>query len=443
MKRLAATLPQASSPLLPAYALVVGRGISSFGAVLTTFALDVWVYKVTGSYQAFALLAVLAMLPGVLVSPLAGVWIDRLPKKTVLLGCELAALAATAAAWASYEAGRLALAQAAVTMLVFATVEAFRWPALGATISLLTPTERLNRVNGVAESCRAFTVMGGPVTGAAILQWLGMGTILGLTSMSYMVLLATLVLIRFGEARTRQRGDPTRAARGAVSGLLRDLGDALSWLRRRPALCRLLGYFAAANFAFSVFVVTQVPFVLSFSNAHVLGLCFAADGLGVLMGGLCFSRYGQRRDLDRLIVAGITAEAATMVIWSISRVDALLYVCALGVGLLASVVNAASQTIWQSAVPLDYQGRVLSLRMMAASSLAPVAVLLSVPLSARLFTPLVDARYWFVAPWGSGQAAALGLMVAMLASMIALLSLALSAYGGLNVKLGEPQRGAS
>ncbi len=424
--------------LLPVYVLVSGRSISAFGALLTTFALDVWVYKTTGSYEIFAWLAVLAMLPGVLVSPLAGVWVDRLPKKTVLIGCELAALAATAAAWLALQAGQLQVPLVGMAMVVLATAEAFRWPALGAAVSLLTPAPQLGRVNGIAESCRAITVMAGPVTGAAILQWMGMGSILAFTSLSYVLLLCTLVMIRFDEPASASAA--RKPGQGALQGLWHEMKEGLAWLRGRPDLCRLLGYFAAANFAFSVFVVTQSPYVLSFANTHVLGLCFAGDGLGVLVGGLVFSRIGQRTDLNRVILAGIAAEAATMVVWSLSRVDFMLYVCAFGIGLLASAVNAASQTTWQSSVPLVYQGRVFSLRSMVASSLAPVAVLLSIPLSQRLFAPLVASESWIAAPWGSGQAAVLGLMVALLAGGIVLLSLLLSVTGGLALRVNDAQQ---
>jgi len=44
--------------------LIATRGISSIGTTLTTFGLDVWVYRKTGSYGVFAMLAVIANQPG-------------------------------------------------------------------------------------------------------------------------------------------------------------------------------------------------------------------------------------------------------------------------------------------------------------------------------------------------------------------------------------------
>jgi hypothetical protein len=83
---------------------------------------------------------------------------------------------------------------------------------------------------------------------------------------------------------------------------------------------------------------------------------------------------------------------------------------------------------------------VFSLRSMVASSLAPVAVLLSIPLSQRLFAPLVASESWIAAPWGSGQAAVLGLMVALLAGGMVLLSLLLSVTGGLALRVNDVQQ---
>lgn len=415
-----------SSPW-PAYFLVIGRGISGFGAVIASFSLDVWVFQTTGSYEMFALLAVLTMVPGILLSPLAGVWIDRLPKRLVLLGCESVSLAVTASVWAAYSFDVLNVAVVAAAMLVYSIADTIRWPTLGAAVALLATAERRPRVNGVAEACRSLTVMCGPAFAAAILHWSGLGIILTFTAMTSAILLITLFGIHFDEPRS------TAVLRSGGDGRFwLDLRSAVDWLRQRPNLCRLLGFFAISNFAFSVFVVSQTPYVLSFSDVQTLSWCFAADGLGVLAGGLVFARLKPRHGLNNFILWGIVAEALTMVGWSLARTNGLLFLCAFGIGMLASVVNAASQTVWQSAVPADYQGRIFSLRFMVVSALAPVAILLSVPLSQTFLVPVVNSDFPLMSLWGTGQPAALGVMVATLALIVVASSLLLWATDGLS-----------
>ena len=55
----------------------LGQLVSVIGSGLTSFALGVWIYSETGNVTPFALTALFATLPTVLVSPLAGALVDR------------------------------------------------------------------------------------------------------------------------------------------------------------------------------------------------------------------------------------------------------------------------------------------------------------------------------------------------------------------------------
>lgn len=425
-----------------AYALVVGRGVGAFGAALATFALDVWVYLQTGSYAIFAALAVLAMLPLLLIGPIAGVLIDRLSKKSVLLTCDLVSLLAMLLAVTAHQANQLTVPLVGGVMLLLSIAECVRWPAAGAAICLLSAPSWRGRVNGVAEVCRSAAVMAGPVSGAAVLQWAGLNGILALTSATYLLVFASLSMINMSEAPA------ARANERSLTSFCAELAEGLRWLRNHSDLIQLLCFFAGANFAFSVYVVSQAPYVLSFSTPQVLGVCFALDGAGIVIGGLLFARWGNRIDLNRFIVTSVLLEAAIMVAWGMLRIELLLFVCALGVGMLAAMVNAASQTIWQAVVPFNFQGRVFALRSMVVSSLAPLAILLSIPMADHVFAPMlgdsprnVAVTFYLTAIWGAGKTGALGLLVSTFAAGVVATALVLKLRGGLRLQI-LPERPA-
>jgi len=62
-----------------------GQLISVTGSGLTKFALGIWVYRLTGSATKFALTEVFAVLPAILISPLAGVLVDRYDRRHVMI----------------------------------------------------------------------------------------------------------------------------------------------------------------------------------------------------------------------------------------------------------------------------------------------------------------------------------------------------------------------
>ena len=59
----------------------VGQVVSVFGSSLSWFALGVWIYQKTGSSSQFAWVALCTALPQMLISPFAGIWIDRINRR--------------------------------------------------------------------------------------------------------------------------------------------------------------------------------------------------------------------------------------------------------------------------------------------------------------------------------------------------------------------------
>lgn len=74
---------------------------------MTNFALGVWVYKQTGSVTDFALITLFASVPVVAFSPLAGVLVDRFPRRLVMICSDFAAGLSTVSIAVSIALGSL------------------------------------------------------------------------------------------------------------------------------------------------------------------------------------------------------------------------------------------------------------------------------------------------------------------------------------------------
>ena len=61
------------------------------GSALTEFAIPVWIYLTTGSLARFALFSVIALVPGMVIAPLAGAVVDRCSRRAVMVAGDAAA----------------------------------------------------------------------------------------------------------------------------------------------------------------------------------------------------------------------------------------------------------------------------------------------------------------------------------------------------------------
>lgn len=415
-----ATLPR------EAVSLVVGRGISTLGTTLSMYGLDVWVFRTTGSYAIFAYLAVLCALPSLLFAPFAGVIADRYNKRSVLLGCDICALAVTLLALVLAQSGMLSVTAVALVLLVLALAAELRWSVMGATIAQIVPAPQLGAINGMQQSFRGAAAMLGPMLGAVALGALGLPLLLALDALSYVIGIAGLLMLPRALTKPGPAGPRVR--------FLVEMRQGFGWTFAHPGLRRLLLFFMCINIGMAVFTVTLTPYVLSFASNAALGVTLGLQGGGAFVTGLLLGRLRHAGHHEAGILWGSLLVGIGIVLWGISRQPAAIWTIAFCMGALSSVILASSQSIWQIHVPAHLQGKVFGVRTVFSFGLTPIAILLSVPMAAHVFAPTLAASPALAGIWGNGRAGPLGLMASAFGAAIALCAAAMIARGGLRLQ---------
>jgi MFS transporter, DHA3 family, macrolide efflux protein len=382
---------------------VVARAVSSLGSALTTFALNVWVYTTTGSYTTFATLAIIAAFPSLLLAPACGLIVDRFPRKTVLITCDLIAAVTIAALGVGSWLHRLTIPAIGTVIVILSIVRTVSWPAASAAVSMLCTGTTRARINGFAESLDGAVIVFGPLGGAALLRIASLPTIASVDFLSYFVCILTVLRLRFpnGHAENRPPGEQ--------GSFLSDCLFGVRWILERRELARLLTFFAVINLGCAVFVTTYAPYVLSFTTPGTLGTCLALGGVGVVLGGAVFAATSGFRRHEIGVLVGALISGISMMSFGMCRSLGALYVAAFAYGAAIPLTNASSQTIWQARTPTEIQGRVFSVRKMLAWALNPLSILLSIPMASALFAPLLGHSSVALL-WGTGPTGTMGLM---------------------------------
>lgn len=384
--------------------LICTRGVSTLGGTMLSFGLDVWVYGKTGSYGIFAVMILLNFMPGLLLAPFIGMIVDRFNKRSVLVACEVLSIGtAMLGSWA-YSQGRLEIWSCGAIVLSLALAGSFRWAALGVTVSMLVPRPALGRANGLQQAFQGFSDSAGPILGAAALSLLGLG---GLLVVSFLADLVALIgVLRVPPAKLAV----TTAVKPLHSTFLADATFGLRWILKHNMLRRLLAFVACRNLLSSVYIATFTPFLLNQASQSVLSVSWGLYGLGsCLMGAMLASTRFVRQSIAHVIL-GSSILGIVMILWGTVRNPVLFSVLAFIAGSQSSLVMSSLQTIWQSTVPTDIQGRVFATRQAISLMLTPVGIIASIPLATQVFQPLVTAQPGSFQVW-TGPGANIGLMV--------------------------------
>jgi hypothetical protein len=353
-----------------------GQTISVIGTGLTTFALGVWVYQKTGSVTQFALISVLSYAPLIVLSPVAGVYVDRWDRRRTMLIADLTSGAIVFSLFALLAAGHLEIWQIYLATAGASTVGAFHFPAYAAATTLMVAKERFGHVGGLVEFSSAASVTLPPVVAGALIFSIGLRGVLVVDCATFLFSASCLAMVRIPR--------PERQPHGS---LLTDIKAGLRYLGAHAGLRRLLAQFSAMNLLNCFLLVLIIPLVLSTTTERRLGLTVTLGTLGFVVGGVTMSLWGGPRRRARGIVLCSMAQGIGMIIAGLRQSPVLVAIGLFCFYFWVPIMNGSSQAIWQSRVPPGLQGRVFAIRRTLAQATAPISYALAGPLADHVFVP--------------------------------------------------------
>ncbi len=358
-----------------------GQVLSQVGSTMTGFALSIFVYQESGSVTRLAIVLLAANLPAILLAPAAGVWVDRLDRRFVMMVSDsvagLGALALLSLAWRS----ELTFWPVVLVAALGSAAGSFQEPAYRASIVTLVPTERLGRANGMIEMGPALGTLIAPAIAGALIVSVGVEAVLAVDVVTFLAAVGTLAAVRFPRVAASP-GQATRSMRLEVF-------EGLRYLRDRSGLLGLLGMAAGLNFFLTFANVLWLPVFLGFADEATIGLVMTGVGLAMVAGSVAMTAWGGPERLVRAIV-GLIAVAGLVL--SVSGLRPSLWIAGGSVMVFMffiPLVNGISQTLWQRKVEPAIQGRVFSTRRMVATIATPIAYVVAGPLADGVFEPLL------------------------------------------------------
>ena len=348
-----------------------GQLISTAGTQVTSLALPLLILAITHSAAQAGIVAACSSLPRFLFALPAGALVDRWDRKRVMIVCDSVQVVAMASIPIALAFNHLSMIQLYLVAFSQGTCFVFFWLARLAALPRVVPKEQLPAAvaqNEVAES--TVTLLSPPLGGVIFaigraLPFLG-------DAISYAVSVVSLCFIRVPFQAERQ---PEKAE--TPRHLFAEMLVGMRWLWRSP-LIRFMsfvyaGFALAGGYELGVIVLATKRHASPF----VIGLIFAAGGVGGLLGAL-IAPYIQRRFRFGQIIPALQ--------WGYPLAN-ILFVLAPNPLLMALVeagsmaVDQVYDVVWPSyrmaLIPDELQGRVTSAYRMIFSSMGPLGAALS------------------------------------------------------------------
>lgn len=348
-----------------------GQLISVTGSWMQTTAQSWLVVSLTASAFKLGLVNVCQFAPVLVFGLFAGVVIDRVPKRTMLLSTQSSSAILAAVLAVLDGTGRVHLWHVYVLGLALGIVNAFDMPARQAFVVEMVGKEDLT--NAIALNSSIFNAgrLIGPAVAGLLVASFGTALCFALNAISFLAVIAGLFFMRI---------TPVRVERGGT-GLSR-LREGLAYVRATPVVLMtvvMAGFVATFGMNFNVWVplLAKQEFAV---GADGFGVLLSALGLGSLGGALALAFFGRgARPGIMLTTAGalgiselLLAVAAGL---SAPLVAALVLLPVMGFTMTSTM--AMANTTVQTSTPNELRGRVLSVYLTVFAGSAPFGALLA------------------------------------------------------------------
>ena len=351
--------------------------ISVFGSQIGQLALPfVAILVLDASAFEVAVLGTIAFLPFILLTLPAGVWVDRLRRRPILIAGDLGRAALLATVPAAYVADALTMGQLYVVAFLVGVCQVFFDVAYQSYLPSLVDREQIIDGNSKLEISRAGAQVAGPVLGGALVKILTAPWAVFLDALSFLGSALFLLGIRKAEE------PPVPATPdGKHPSLWTDLKEGLRFVLGNPNLRAQAGCTATSNFfsnvAFAIFLVFAVR-ELDLS-ASVIGLVFSVGAAGALAAAFSATRISTRFGIGptTIVAAALFGPEALLVAIAPAGNEAIPFLVVSGILASFSVVvyNIVQVSYRQAICPPRPQGRMNSVMRFMVWGTIPLGAL--------------------------------------------------------------------
>jgi MFS family permease len=347
----------------------VGQLVSAAGTWMQNIALAWLVIELSRSALAVGALAFCRFLPFLVLGLVAGVVVDRIDTRRLLLTTQATAMVVSVVLAVVTLMGVATLPLVYVLAALGGLILVFDSPGRQTlTFQMVGPAELQNAValnSGLFNASRVI----GPALAGLTIAVAGVGVCFVVNAVSFLAVLVALKVMREDELMPVERSGETRVIAGIREGL--------SWSVRSPVALTVLTVVTIVSmvgFNFNVLVP-----LLASQTLHVgpgmFGVLSASFGIGALLGALATATL--RRASLRTFGYGAVGFSVVMLGLAPVRTSGVALVLLFALGLTFSLFTASANALIQLASPDHLRGRVVSLYLFAFAGLAPIGGLVA------------------------------------------------------------------
>jgi MFS family permease len=358
-----------------------GQTISLIGTWMTRVATGWLVYRLTGSALLLGTVSFAGQIPSFLLAPFAGVWVDRLDRRQVLVWTQTLSMVQSLTLAALTLSGHITIPLLLALSVMQGMVNAFDMPGRQSfMVKMVDDPRDLQNAIAINSSMVNVARLIGPSLAGMLIAVSSEGWCFLIDGISYLAVIASLLMMHLHAPVVKR----------VATSMIAELKAGWTYVSEFLPIRTILMLFAVLSLMGMPFVVLMPIFAarVLHGGPHTLGFLMGSMGLGALVSALSLAARRNVRGLVRMIPIAAAVFGLGLIGFGLSRFFwlSMVMVFIAGMGMMQGM--AASNTVIQTIVTDDKRGRVMSYYTMAFMGMAPFGSLLAGTMASAVGAPL-------------------------------------------------------
>lgn len=351
----------------PFFLLWSSQLVSQSGDFIFDVALLWLVLQTTGSVYAVSLVVVATLVPLVLLGPVLGVYVDRWPRRTILLLTNLGEGILVAALSGLVLTDHAGLTVIIAIVFALGVGSQFVRVTSNAMVPQTVGRSDLGAANSLLSFSNSTTQVIGLSVGGIVVALFGVDVPISYDALTFFV--AALIVLFMSPTL----GRPEPAPAGTDSRFASQFSEGVRYVAQQRYLVELIALGLVANFAANAVFALWAPYadLILHGGAATYGFLGAMIAVGAIVGAIIVGKVDTHRTAGKILFAGNAGVGALIIGLGLTRSIPFALLESFAIGVLLSVVNIPLLTLVQAKVPSRLMGRVMSVLMGFILAAAP------------------------------------------------------------------------
>lgn len=374
-----------------------GQLVSAIGSYMTHFAITLWAWQLTGQATALTLIIFSSQVASLVVTPFAGVIVDRYDRKKLMMLSDAVAALSTVAILSLYLTGHLQVWHFYVTSAINGVFSDLQEIAYSASIPMMVSKQDYTRASSMGSVLHYSSNIFAPALAGILYYSIGLLGILLIDLLTFCIAILTVFRVHIPQPVA------SRPSLQSQTTLLQEMLVGFRYVFAQPGLFALLVAALLFWFAHDIGASLYSAMVLARSNnnASVLASLSAIAGVSGVIGAIIMSTLGGPKRKIHGFLLGMVGAGISKAIFGLGQSPLLWFPSQFCSSLNFPLLGSSNDAIWLAKVSPERQGRVVATRSLLLLVVSTIAALMAGPLADRIFEPAMMPEGWLAGIFGS------------------------------------------